>query len=402
VRSLKVVHLTTAHDVFDVRIFNRECCSLARHGHNVTLITAGFHQDVPTEHEGVHIRIVPAPKMRLERMTISVLREFYKAVREKADIYHFHDPELMFAALGLRAIGKVVIQDVHEDVPQQILFSLWVPRGLRRAVCWLYERLERFSLRSCSAVIAANPEIATRIALHNRDVTLLRNYPTSGDLLSLSVNKSAIHRQPIIVSFGGISPQTCTLPIVKAMELLPPEITKNLILGGHIVSDPLLERVSLLPGWKRVVYKRLTPRQEMIRLLCRASVALVLYSPEPNHFGVGSNRFYEALGAGVPVITSNFPNWSALVERLGCGLTVDPQDPRQIADAITFLLTHQAAAEEMGRRGREAVLRELNWDTEQLKLLQLYHRLAPVQAPSCCETSVSTRSRFKLLRRERR
>jgi glycosyltransferase involved in cell wall biosynthesis len=39
------------------------------------------------------------------------------------------------------------------------------------------------------------------------------------------------------------------------------------------------------------------------------------------------------------------------------------------------VLTHPAEAEEMGRRGQSAVVKQFNWDSEAKKLVQLYSSL---------------------------
>jgi glycosyltransferase involved in cell wall biosynthesis len=60
---------------------------------------------------------------------------------------------------------------------------------------------------------------------------------------------------------------------------------------------------------------------------------------------------------------------------VGCGLLVNPLDPRSIARAIEYVLTHPEEAEQMGRRGREAVNQTFNWASEEDKLLALYAAL---------------------------
>ena len=84
---------------------------------------------------------------------------------------------------------------------------------------------------------------------------------------------------------------------------------------------------------------------------------------------------FEYMAAGLPVIASDFPLWREIIERAGAGLLVDPESPRQIAEAIEWILTNEKEAEQMGQRGREAVLSEYNWEKEEEKLLQLYDRL---------------------------
>jgi glycosyltransferase involved in cell wall biosynthesis len=79
--------------------------------------------------------------------------------------------------------------------------------------------------------------------------------------------------------------------------------------------------------------------------------------------------------AGLPVIASNFPLWRQIIEKYDCGILVDPLNPLEISDAMRWILDHPEEAIKMGARGREAVLREFNWDAESLKLTECYERL---------------------------
>ena len=74
-------------------------------------------------------------------------------------------------------------------------------------------------------------------------------------------------------------------------------------------------------------------------------------------------------------MASDFPVWRRVVEGAGCGLLVDPMDPAAIAKAIEWVFAHPDEAEAMGRRGKEAVLADYNWEAEGRTLVALYHRL---------------------------
>jgi glycosyltransferase involved in cell wall biosynthesis len=85
---------------------------------------------------------------------------------------------------------------------------------------------------------------------------------------------------------------------------------------------------------------------------------------------------FEYMAAGIPVVASAFPLWKSIVEKSGCGVCVDPQDVNAVAGAIKYLLAHEAEAEAMGARGREAVMNEYNWKNESGKLVELYKRIS--------------------------
>jgi glycosyltransferase involved in cell wall biosynthesis len=380
-----IAHLTSVHPAFDNRIFDRECRSLAARGYSVTLI-APHCCDETIDH--VRILAVPKPLDRRHRIFHVVPAIYRRAVEEDADLYHFHDPELIPMALLLRRRSKKVVYDVHEDYSSSIRSSPWLPFHLRGTVSWCFKHIECYALRRFSGLIGANSEIERQIVCFNPLTITIGNYPALTDYpFGPSFDKTR-YSSGALVSFGGISSRTCTRAIVEALGLIPHAIRANLTLGGREFSDALFCDITHLPGWSRVAYVKELPIGIMLHRLLTASIAFVLFSPEPNHFGVGSNRFFEALAAGLPVIASNFPNWKELVNRIGCGITVDPTDPRAIAEAVVYLLSHPTEAAEMGRRAHEIAKTQFNWERESCKLHELYKHLLDgnsISEPPICD-----------------
>src|SRR5262249_23700737 len=144
---LCVVHLTTVHSALDHRIFRKECRSLARAGYAVTVI--GPHSG-DIEEESVSIRAIAKPSSRAIRMTQSAWRVYRAALQEDADVYHFHDPELIPIALLLRSRGKKVIYDVHEDYPKDIFYKPYLPKVVRHAISATMELIEVAAARRFS------------------------------------------------------------------------------------------------------------------------------------------------------------------------------------------------------------------------------------------------------------
>ena len=96
-----VCHITSVHPINDVRIFHKECKSLAAAGFNVTLIACGDNY-LETYNEGVKQIVLNIPvKNRVERMISRSNAIYIKALELDADIYHFHDPELLNIGLKL-------------------------------------------------------------------------------------------------------------------------------------------------------------------------------------------------------------------------------------------------------------------------------------------------------------
>jgi len=372
--QVRVVHITSAHAPLDVRIFRKECKSLARAGYQVTLIAPSNQNFVS---DGVRIRALPVPTGRTRRFTVTVWKAFREALREPADIFHLHDPELLPAGLLLALCGKKVIYDCHENVADDFLNRKWIPRGLRSTCSKLADLGEKLATRGFSGIVVADEQLCMRFRNVSVPTAKVQNYPILEEFPANLAADSSRYSSRLGVSFGGVSTWRAIEPSIHAIGMLPEELQFKLILGGGCDSELLLQRVSQLPGWKRVDYRGQVLRKDMIESLTRAGLALVLYKYKDHgdDLDIRSNRLFEALAAGLPVITSNFSRWRDFVEGTGCGLTVDPDEPAQIARALRYLIEHPHEAREMGRRGADAIRGKYNWHSEEERLLALYARL---------------------------
>lgn len=367
--SAKVCHLTSVHPPFDTRIFYKECRTLAQAGYEVVLVVPHDKNDVV---DGVRIRAVPKPKNRRERMTKTVWQVYKAAVAENADIYHFHDPELIPVGIMLKLKGKKVIYDVHEDVPKQILTKYWIPSFLRRTASASASLFEKIGSKFFDGIVAATPTIADKFPLDK--TAAVQNFPMLNELVTPDATPY-LNRPNNIVYVGGITALRGIREMVQAVELLPETLEARLCLAGAFSPAELYDEICAMPGWGRVEFLGWQSREQVAALLGRVRAGLVLFHPAPNHCDAQPNKLFEYMSAGVPVIASDFPLWRKIVEGAGCGLVADPLDPHAIASAIEWLLTHPDEAEAMGKRGQGAVRKLYNWDHEAKALINFYERL---------------------------
>jgi glycosyltransferase involved in cell wall biosynthesis len=365
-----VVHLTSAHRPNDMRIW-KECKCLADAGYRVTWI-------VPAEQDkfidGVLLKAVPKRDGRPSRMTKTVWNIYREALRQNARVYHFHDPELIPAAILLRLKKKVVF-DVHENVASQIMGKDWIPAALRRLVSRGYDWVEKQLMNSWSAIVTANEDISARFHQSTCPVVAIHNYSELDDFPSDGDSEMSRYYSGLLVDCGGIHPRTSFQCVVDALGRLPAELNTRLVVAGPCYSSEYMASIKQKEGWERAQYRGMLPRHEAIAIMRTAAAALVLYSRERNHLSVRSNRLFEAMAAGLPVIVSDFPEWKALIAEIGCGLTVDPTSPQDIVRAICYLTSHPLDAADMGKRGRHAAVERFNWTREKRRLVSLYEHL---------------------------
>src|SRR5687767_2611263 len=145
----KVVHATSAHPVDDIRIFTKECRTLAAAGYDVVLVAPHARDEVI---DGVRIRAVAPARGRRERMTRTALAVVRAAAAERARIYHLHDPELLLWAPLLRRAGATVVFDMHEHTPVALTTKHWLPGWARQPMSRLVRGAERLLLAGMPVV----------------------------------------------------------------------------------------------------------------------------------------------------------------------------------------------------------------------------------------------------------
>jgi glycosyltransferase involved in cell wall biosynthesis len=372
--SIRIAHITSVHDALDSRIFERECRSLARAGYDVLIVApngSGPNRDGNRTVEGVRIRTVRSPRNRFERLIVTGPAVVRAALRERCELFHFHDPELIVCGLWLRLLGKRVVYDAHEDVPKDIAQKHYIPQPLRRPVAFVVEQVSRLATRAFDATIAAAPSIAD--GLRGRRI-VIRNYPVIGELLNIRSRPWQARSRAAIYA-GSITESRGIREMLSAIASPALPADARLTLAGRF-DDPYLEaQLARDPAWERIEYVGWLEANELWRVMADAKVGVVALHPTSTFVDSLPTKLFEYMALGLPVVASDFPSWRSIVEPAQCGILVDPTDPRAIGEAVAYLLKHPDRAEAMGRSGQGAVSSQYRWDSEAQQLLALYAAL---------------------------
>jgi glycosyltransferase involved in cell wall biosynthesis len=363
--AIKVVHISTVHPRYDVRIFRKECESLAARGYDVHLIVAdGGGGECKNS---VHLHDIGRVDNRFMRMLLQPLRALFLARGLAGDIYHLHDPELLLIALFLRVQGAHVIYDAHEDVPRAIQSKNWIKPSLRQIVALNFEGFENFVVKRISGVIGATPHITRRFSKINNKSVNINNFPLISEL---KIRNNQKRLSNTICYIGLITEIRGAVEMVESLDYLD----ARLVLAGPM-TEALKARLEALRSWSKVDYRGVVDRDDAQKILGESSIGLVLFHPEPNHIFSQPNKIFEYMNAGLPVIVSDFPDWRSLIDSTRAGICVDPKDPKVIAMSIESLLGDRALAVQMGENGRIAVSQRYRWDLEEVKLFSFYNEI---------------------------
>lgn len=367
---MKIVHLAKDHRPLDVRIFEKECRTLAKAGYDVHILVP----DAPEGRtDGVNFVRVHVPAGRGVLPHIQAIVPYYRAARRlRADVYHVHEPTLIPAAILLKLLGAKVIYDAHEDTPRQMRAALARRPLLALIISSVFAAVESLARLMFDRFVCATPTIAANYP--PKRTTLVRNMVQLPEARGEGLPQ--YNRRPNrVIYVGGINERRGLREMIGAIQRVPAGLRAELQLAGVFLTPSLQAEVESLSD-DRIRFVGWQTRENLNALLDEARIGLLLFHPTPAHIVSGPNKLFEYMGAGIPLVASDFPTWREIISKENCGILVDPLDVDAIARAIQYLLENPEEAEMMGKRGKQAAEHRYSWKAESAKLLDMYHDLA--------------------------
>lgn len=375
---IKVCHVSTEHRNTDIRIFRKECVSLANHGYEVFFVCPGKSR----EEQGVHV-IAPCgiPASRKERMTKTRKTICHAAEKLNAQVYHFHDPELLPFAVKMRKRGKRVIFDSHEDNKLIMLNKPYLPKWIRKPFSFFYGIYENHACKKLTGIICCYEWTKDRLEKYNSTIELIYNYPiikeTAEEVMAVRKRAFELSAQGEVnlAYAGGISDQWKIKSVVDAIETVSGATLK---LAGK--ENAYRKGLEQMKGWEKVEYLGEIPFAEVEEKVYDPSIigiAMLDYIPQclGTEGNYSNTKLFEYMAKGMAVVCTDFRIWKEIIDKNSCGMTACPNDVESIRKAITYLVENPSHAYEMGKNGREAVEKEFNWSTEETKLLTMYKEI---------------------------
>lgn len=365
--QLNVCHLSSGHEYYELRIFQKECSSLAKR-FAVTLIIpkvdCGYVNNVKT---------IPFKKYSstLGRFLFAPVRMYFMAKGIHAGVYHFHDPELIFTGILLKLTTKAkVIYDVHEDVAGSIRTRKKYGSIFSDIISVLFSVFEKHAARCFDSVICATDRIAVNFKGYCAPEAIY-NYP----IMDKFIDEGACKDGSIVV-FGNMSVVRGITQVCEAMRILNEDYGQHikLRLVGQI-SPQSMEYKILKNYGEYIEYTGWMDIEEAYKLVQKSVIGLVTYLPAPNHDHCMPNKMFEYMNYGMPVICSRFEEMRNIVEKNGCGICVDPENSTDIAKALCDLIENPEKMKTMGENGKRVVRDNYNWRVMENRLYHIYNSL---------------------------
>jgi len=314
------------------------------------------------------------------------------AAAEPAAVWWAHDLDTLPVAVDAkRRLRGAVVYDSHELFVETIAMATRA-KVTRRAWRLAERRLIGASDRVVTTTQAAADELVRRYAVARPTVVRNLRDPTA-------TGEPVVDRPPGSAP-GGHLPRELDLPAQSKLALYVGGLSagrglEEMIQGAaHLDGvflglmgpshEPYLQALKSLAARHGVAERiRFIPpveARDVVRCASTADLGIVpIRNTCLNYYLSLPTKLFECIAAGLPVVTSDFPEMRRVVEEHRIGATCDPDLPADIARAVKWVLDEPERHEQLRANARRAA-RSLTWEREQTKLTELLRGLVPAGA----------------------
>jgi len=410
-KDVKICFLADKHDLYDDRIYWKMAVPMKKLGAEVHYYLIGPQTDQGRTPEGIEYRMWALKayskntfvNFAIKRLNpLNNYEKIYGACVElKADIYHFHDLWLNRIAPRFKALPHrpVVFYDAREPYAEDYrslhdsgrfskmlvgIFASWV------------DRWEKKKASNYDRVIANEPKVRQEFAnaIGEERAVVLYNYLDrtlfAGDLKGVMSSAETAgfgdnpqftyhYKRYDLIYCGLLTQKRGAWALLEAIRELKPRIPElKVLLLGKI--DPPGLRQEMQSFIRRhdlnntIEIKGQVPYEQVGKYYWASRIGLLLWQPVSSLKIKMPIKLFEYMAFGLPVIGSNFGHIADLIEKESCGITVNPENPEEVAEAVESLMRGEKMYTAMRNNGIEASQIKYNWQREFDKLCNHYKK----------------------------
>ncbi|MNO55226.1 D-inositol 3-phosphate glycosyltransferase [compost metagenome] len=297
-------------------------------------------------------------------------------VRYRAHLVHAHDVNTLPTAwLAARLSRARLVYDAHE-----ISTSREGYESFRRLVGFVEKRLMPKADGSITTTDARAKYFARAYGVVRP--TVLQNRPR----LTYCEQSNRIREElglkapwPIIVYQGGLQQGRGLDKLIRTAKDVPNAYF--VLIGGGRLTQSLIQLCEELGLQQRVHFIPTVALSELPKYTASADIGVQpIENTCLNHYTTDSNKLFEYLIAGLPVVATDFPEIRRIVRNNDVGILVPANNPPALAHALNQLVTDIELRKRLASNA-SSIATTLNWEEQEARLVHLYQQILPAATP---------------------
>ena len=289
------------------------------------------------------------------------VRLFLRLLISSYDVVHSVDLDTLPAAyLACKIRGKRLVYDAHEYFTE---VTELVHRPRVKAV---WKALERWLIPKLDHAITVGPCIAEAFE---------EEYGTRFDVVrNCAEERTTVPNEDqgeYILYQGALNMGRGLEAAIQAMHRIDMPLY---IAGSGDLEDELKDRTQREGLQDKVKFLGLLRPAELKAYTDKAYLGInVLENLGLSYYYSLSNKYFDYIQAGVPVVTNNYPEYQRLQDEYGCGVLADTTAD-SLVERVSFLLNNPSEYAEL-KKNCLIARHKLTWQNEENALMAVYDRV---------------------------
>lgn len=287
-------------------------------------------------------------------------------IRWRPDWIYASDPISCPASFVASSLGPRLVYHEHDSLGKDSASSIFMK---------LCIAARSFCAKRAEANVFPNATRADAFveqAAPGKNTLVVWNCPAAQDA-KLPPPSRKVKTQFRLFYHGSIVPARVPVEVIDALSLLPHTVTLTVVgyetIGSQGYGDSLRKRATQLGISERIEIHGAMDRNRSLELCRKHDLGLSLLAiPEgdpnmPTMIGA-SNKPFDYLSCGLPLLVSDLPDWQMAFVKPGFAVACNISEPASIAAAIRQFLGDPAKTTAMGEAGRQQILGAWNYEKQ--------------------------------------
>lgn len=370
---MKVCMLAAERGISDARMFYKEAMSLREKYGKGEVCVVCRHEKAYEEIEGIAVH-----GLSLSARKPALLWEMYRAGKKtRAEVFHAHDPSAAYVAWKLK--GRLGSHALY-DYPGAIALDFFSNARINALAEGVARRWEKRIARHMDGIIVSSGQGMDYFG-DRASVTRVDRWPSLRDFPE---RERPMNAPPLLVYEGILDFHHALRELMEALHILKQRGVRfrfRLIGSVPEAERPWLEEYLRLHelgevfedrGW--VEYRGLGEE------LCAGDVGLLTLRGAREACHPLPGKLYDYMRYGMAVAAAHLPEVAGILSETACGLCFDSEDAQDIANKLQAFLEDPSMREQMGQRGKAAVLGKYNWEEAEKGFLAAYEGLRSLRS----------------------
>lgn len=292
------------------------------------------------------------------------LKTIFAIWKFKPDIIHANDFDTLFISKISNYKRAKIIFDAHEIYSKNSFINT------QKWLSLLVQVMEKnFLKKKCDFITVSNS--AKQYYIENGypiEPVVVTNVPILKDNSNYNFDNSNSFK---VIYQGQIVKDRGYEEFVMSSKLLEDSNIELVVRGFGLVKNDLIE-MKIEESLNNLRIEDPVEYEELVESLTNNNLGVVLTKPiSDNYKYTVSNKIFEYIHAGLPVLLSPLPEHKYLNEKYDFGLILEDVTPDEIAKSILYLYKNPLRYKEL-KKNAENAKEKLNWQRESRKLKKLY------------------------------